>query len=70
MTMICEISQSDDLTRKTKRRWEELPKLMELIFLAFFLCVLYFCPCVSRMLSLPSLQTADFSAMHHGTINR
>ena len=49
--MIREISQSHDLTRKTNRKWEELPSLLWnlffLIFLCFFVrCFCPFCPCV------------------------
>lgn len=75
MMMHREISQSEDLVRK-KRKWEELPSLMEMIFLEFsnifcFVCFSPFCLCMScPPVFLHSFSTADFSAMHHGTINR
>lgn len=77
MMMNREISQSDDLARKTNRKWEELPSLIWNLFFWIFFC--FFCSlflsflsvCVSRtsvvFLSFP---TADFSAMRHGTIDR
>lgn len=78
MMMNREVGQSGGLARKTNRRWEELPSLVWnlffwnffIIFLLFlFCCFCPFCPSVSR-LSVSLFQTADFSAMHHGTIGR
>lgn len=47
---------------------------MEFIFLEFFFCSLFLSflsLCVSRTsVCFLSLPTADFSAMHHGTIDR
>lgn len=38
-----EISQSDDLARKTNRKWEELPSLVwNLFFWNYFFCFVYF----------------------------
>jgi len=75
MMMNKDISQSDDLAKKTNRKWEELPSLMwnfsffEYFFL-FFVFVLFVRVC-EPYVSLLSFffPTADFSAMHHGTID-
>lgn len=49
MMMNKDIAQSDDLARKTNRKWEELPSLVwNIFFLEYFfvLCFFFFCPCV------------------------
>lgn len=64
--MNMEINQTDDLARKTNRKWEELLSLeWNLFFVLSYLSM-----CESSVHPLPFSSNSRVSAMHHGTIDR
>lgn len=71
MMMNREASQSDELSRKNKQEVGGASKPQMEIFFFCSLFLSFLSVCVRRTsVSVLSFPTADFSAMHHGTIDR